>query len=488
MSEETPGNTGETTVSPVDTPALAPIVESKRIDAMDILRGFALLGILFMNVEWFGRPIAEIGTFDETLTGADHAVGWLVRALIEGKFYKMFALLFGMGFAVMLIRARDVGRPFGWWFTRRMVVLFLIGMLHMIFIWPGDILHDYAFAGLVLLGLILIFQTNRLKKYDKPSTYLRIGLVWLSFPIVASTVAAIVFAVQYDPSKFADYWEEEQQVFTVVEERLALPAEETGDDQSADDDDAEDDEERELTPEEERQEKVDSIVESRRETEENGRQEVDAYTQPSYWGATSYRFGDAFFRLSFTPIFTFIILMPIYLLGYWMVASGVLRNHVENRHIFKPMAWIGSLFGLFFTVGSLLVIQHPVAEQSQVFLAAGNTMFYLGQYVLCAGYVGMIVLLIGDPKWQARFHLLAPMGRMALTNYIMQTAILSILFHGYGFGLWAQVSRAPQMLLVVVILLFQAVLSSWWLKRFRFGPLEWAWRSATYMSLQPMRI
>jgi len=107
---------------------------------------------------------------------------------------------------------------------------------------------------------------------------------------------------------------------------------------------------------------------------------------------------------------------------------------------------------------------------------------------LGAGYLGVIVLMLGSDKWVARLRRLAPMGRMALTNYIMQTLILSLIFHGYAGGLWGQVSRAPQLLLVVGILVFQGFVSAWWLRRFRFGPLEWLWRSATYKSLQPMRL
>jgi uncharacterized protein len=83
---------------------------------------------------------------------------------------------------------------------------------------------------------------------------------------------------------------------------------------------------------------------------------------------------------------------------------------------------------------------------------------------------------------------LAPFGRMALTNYIMQSVILLLVFHGYAGGLYGQVSRSGQMLVVVAILVIQIVLSTWWLKRYRFGPLEWLWRLATYLSWQPLRI
>ncbi|MDH3441222.1 MAG: DUF418 domain-containing protein [Gammaproteobacteria bacterium] len=181
------------------------------------------------------------------------------------------------------------------------------------------------------------------------------------------------------------------------------------------------------------------------------------------------------------------MLLPTFLIGYWMVASGVLRNHRENRHIFRPMAVIGLSFGLFLTVGGLVVLQHPAAEISEVLGAAGGTLFFFGQYVLCAGYVGLIVLLLDKQRWFAFLNRCAPMGRMALTNYLMQTAILAAIFHGYAGGLFAQVSRAPQMLIALAILAFQMALSIWWLKRYRFGPLEWIWRSLTYKSMQPIR-
>jgi uncharacterized protein len=97
-------------------------------------------------------------------------------------------------------------------------------------------------------------------------------------------------------------------------------------------------------------------------------------------------------------------------------------------------------------------------------------------------------LLLGSPAWSAQLNKFAPMGRMALTNYIMQTVILAAIFHGYAGGLFGQVARAPQMLIVIAILVIQLYFSTWWLNRYRFGPLEWLWRSLTYMSLQPMRI
>jgi len=477
-----PDDSSHATPDPVqEDSGLAPIAESRRIDSMDILRGVALVGILLMNIEWFGRSIAEIGTFDDSLTGLDHATGWLIRCLVEGKFYKMFALLFGMGFAVMLIRAREKGMAFGAWFTRRMLVLFIFGVLHMVLIWPGDILHDYAFAGLLLLGWIFIFETERLKKFNQPNTFLRIALIWMIFPIIATTISGGVYGVRFDDSRVMKTWQEEQHIAALIEERMVLPREET----ESDADSA--DEAQEVSPEEELEQTVSQAVERRHDRQEQIDTEFNAYTNATYWEATKYRAEDSLSRLRFTPVFALLILFPTFLIGYWMVASGVLKNHHENRHIFKPMALLGLGFGLIMSIGGLVVMQQPAAEISALLGTMGGSLFFFGQYVLCAGYVGLIVLLLEKPRWFSFFSRFAPMGRMALTNYIMQTAILALIFHGYAGGLFGQVPRAPQMLIVIAILAFQLYLSTWWLSKYRFGPLEWLWRSLTYNAIQPMR-
>jgi uncharacterized protein len=470
----------QTSDSAAESPALAPISASTRIDAMDILRGIAIVGILFMNIEWYaGRSINDIGTFDQSLTGADHAIGWLIRCLVEGNFYKLFALLFGMGFAVMLIRAREAGKPFGAWFTRRMLVLFAFGLLHMIFVWGGDILHDYAFTGLLLLGFVLLLQTQRLRKYDTPSTFLKVGIVWLAFPVVASAIAAMVFSVRFDHGQLVERWQDDQYVAIQVEDRMPVPLPPEEDDEA--------DTDRELTKEEEIEQRVIDTVRAEQEHAADVQREIDAYSQPSYWKATRFRFDDALSRLQGTPFFALFVLMPVFLVGYWFVASGVLRNHRQYVHLFRSMAIIGLSFGLLLSIAGLVILQHPVLDVASVLPAVGNVTFFFGQYVLCAGYVGAIVLLLGSPAWAGRLDRFAPMGRMALTNYIMQTVMLAVIFHGYAGGLFGQVGRAPQMLIVIAIVVFQLYLSAWWLRRYRFGPLEWLWRSLTYRSVQPMR-
>jgi uncharacterized protein len=110
-----------------------------------------------------------------------------------------------------------------------------------------------------------------------------------------------------------------------------------------------------------------------------------------------------------------------------------------------------------------------------------------GAPLLCLAYLSALALLSLRPGWGARLKVLAPVGQMALTNYLMQSIICTLIFYGYGLGLFGKVGPAAGILLTVVIYLIQIPISHWWMKRFRYGPAEWLWRSMTYLKLQPMR-
>ena len=496
MSDISPDSSSPEVESQSQPESLAPISAANRIDAMDILRGLALVGILLMNVEWFTRSMASMASFDTGQTGLDHAVGWLIRCFVEGKFYKLFALLFGMGFAVMLIRAEEADRPFGAWFSRRMLVLFIIGMLHMIFLWGGDILHDYAFAGFVFLGWIFLLRRKRFQKFNNPRSFLKIGLVWLAIPMVLASIIGIGFGVSLDHDRLETQWQKELNIASMVATELErdpvedavegdeeMPSDSVEGEHEADTADAE----AELSEEEQLAKSVKDETDNKQELQKKIQKENAAFTSLSYWEATQFRMKFAGFMLMLTPALTLMMLVPIFMLGYWLISSGVMRNHKDYGHIFRPMATIGLGFGLVFSVAAVLIIQHPATRVSGLLRPLGQTLFLTGQYALAAGYLGVTIRLLNSPKWAKSLNRFAPMGRMALTNYIMQSVILTSLFYGYAGGMYGEISRAPQMLLVVGIIVFQLFFSTWWLNRYRFGPLEWLWRSLTYMKRQPMR-
>ncbi|MFC7160224.1 DUF418 domain-containing protein [Pseudidiomarina halophila] len=132
-----------------------PVSANERIHMLDVIRGFALLGILLMNIEFFQRPLtAMMFGFDNSLTGIDRSVGWIVFTFVQGKFYTMFSLLFGIGFVIFYDRAKQHHDSPRWLFFRRLLILGLFGFVHIAYIWGGDILLTYAIVGLLLLFFI----------------------------------------------------------------------------------------------------------------------------------------------------------------------------------------------------------------------------------------------------------------------------------------------------------------------------------------------
>jgi uncharacterized protein len=384
-----------------------------------------------------------------------------------------------------------------------MLVLWVIGILHFIFLFTGDILHDYALGGMLLLGWLLLFRTRRLARFNRPEAFLKIALVWLLVPFIVGTVAGLIYGTTHDPSDLEQGWAEAQEVRATVDERVEQAGKVTPSDESDGDDDpkgvteaAEDAGPDEATePADESENEADEVektisekVERRLEHEKRKQEEIEAYTEGSYWQATAYRAKTLPGWLAFSPVFTLVVLLPIFLVGYWFVASGTLRRHRENRHVFKWMAIVGTTFGLFLNVVGLTILQHPVSEVARAVRIGGEATFQFGQIPPSAGYVGLIVLAADTARGRRWLEPFAPMGRMALTNYIMHSLILVLIFHAYGADMFGRIPRAPQMLIVVPIVAFQMIFSAWWLKRYRFGPLEWVWRSLTYKSWQPMRI
>ena len=123
----------------VAAPRLTPVAEGQRIEALDVVRGFALFGIFLMNIEWLNRPIAALGIegMPRGLTGADWLASWFIAYFVQGKFWTIFSLLFGMGFAVMLVRAERAGREFMTVYLRRILALAVFGAVHFIYILGG---------------------------------------------------------------------------------------------------------------------------------------------------------------------------------------------------------------------------------------------------------------------------------------------------------------------------------------------------------------
>ncbi len=476
---------------------LSPVKVTERISVMDSLRGMALVGILMMNIEWFNRPVGKLGSFDPSLNGINYSASWFVRVFVEGKFYKLFALLFGMGFAVMLIRAQQSSRPFVGMFIRRMSALFVFGMLHYIFLWDGDILHDYAFAGLLLLAWVQITKTQRMSRFSQPKSFLRLGLYILIFPVVSMIVVGNIIGMSKDHNDRAQEWSERVEIIALSKnlleqkklERKNNPTPSRDEINFLDEEETKEDVDTDAMNREERVEYLaNERAEDKFEDFVDVEKEKDAINNLSFWSSVEFRaalFPEALVDMI---MFSLVMLLPIFMLGYWLIASGVLNESKKHPYLFRSLAWVGTIIGLAITTASLHIMQSPITKETIYIEAAALTSFGFAQYLVTAGYFGVVVCLYQSDRWQKIFQVFSPIGRMALTNYIMHTVILALIFYGYGAGMFGNISRAPQMLIVALIIISQLVISTLWLRYYRFGPLEWLWRCVTYKKIQPMKL
>ena len=407
------------------TDNLVPIAMADRIEAMDVLRGFALFGILLMNLEGFVGPVLASGTgLDPKLVGMDRTVDLLVYVLVQGKFYTLFSLLFGMGFAVMSQRAEQASRPFAGVYWRRGLVLLALGAMHALFVWAGDILMMYALCSFLLLAF-------------RPLPYR--WYVWLGLGAYAMPIG-FMFLMGGMGSLLAGTEGWDKAMGEIGTQMQAL---------------------------------VDN--------------ERVAYGSGSYVDATWQRLKSTGMLLSNITMFGFIA-FGLFLLGAWFVRSGAIARPGEFPRMYATLRWVAWPLGLLAMLGSVTLAPTMDFATFNLRVSTAFALQMLANLLMCLGYVAWVMRALASPPWQRSLAWLAPAGRMALTNYLMQSLVCTWIFYGYGLGYFEQLPRAWQPVFALVLFGLQVALSRLWLSRFRFGPVEWLWRSLTYAKLQPLRL
>ena len=232
-------------------------------------------------------------------------------------------------------------------------------------------------------------------------------------------------------------------------------------------------------------EEVAAFQEQWRPSEDALAEEIAAM-RGSWWGEIVYRVPSVVeFQLVFIPFHMFWRACGCMLLGMALFKWGLLSG-VGSRRLYGTLAVIGLLVGLPLTAMS---IQRQIASDWAPIYCffLGNQYAYWGAIPISLGYISIVMLFLRANVWPALANRLAAVGRMAFTNYLVQTLICTTLFYGRGFGLFGQVERVGQIGIVLAIWILQLAYSPIWLRHFRFGPMEWLWRSLSYRSRQPMR-
>jgi len=406
---------------------LTPTAPEERIEVLDVLRGFALLGILMVNMAFYSQPI--VVPFLGEPAGAraiDRAASLFIRFFAEGKFYSLFSLLFGIGLFVQMTRVEARGGAFGALYARRLLVLLAIGVAHALFIWPGDILATYALLGFILLA----FR----KRKPKTLAVWAVGLVVV--PLVLAVVSMVVIHL----------------VRGQAHDAAALAA-----------------------------------AQSQRMTRWAGlaAQEWQAYRQGSFLEVTRQRARDVVLLLpSLVRMVPGILCM--FVSGLWVARRGLLHDVAANRRLLVRIISVCLPLGLI--ANALLVLAHNRgAGGPGGWFLAGYAAVAIGGPLLCFAYASGLALLVAGEPWRQRLAPLGAAGRMALTNYLLQSLVCTTLFYGYGVGLLGRLGAAAGLALALALWAAQLGLSVLWLRHFRYGPAEWLWRSLTYLRAQPMR-
>lgn len=405
--------------SDIIQPSGGPWPPPGRVPLIDTLRALALFGVIVMNIV----SMVMIFKASEVVSSAgppDMLAGVADLVFLQGKARSCFALLFGVGFGVMLLRADAAGHGFTGFYLRRMSLLLLFGIFNQVFLFWGDILVTYAPLGMLLLpcrrlsdralfiaALVLVVGVPVLHgllemAIGGPLPSLTAGAVDGSEPARLASAAATYLEAPYGPV----IWEQN------VREKLLLWRDGT-----------------------------------------------------AYW--VVYSLGVA----------------GLFLLGLLVARRGLLFDVARNRALLRRVAWTCVPVGLAL---SILHATESFGWAPPQPLAGFVTLSYAGLPLLAVGYVAIAALLLARCSGRVE-RLLAPVGRMALTNYLASGAIGALVYHGYGLGLLGKLGMAQMNLLGLAIFVVLALASHAWLSVFQQGPAEWLWRCGSHGRWQPLR-
>lgn len=420
-------------VSYLPPPSARPVDAGERVVLLDTLRGFALCGVFMANVFlWFsGRMFsspAQMEAAQKNASWLDTAINHAFGPLISGRFITLFSFLFGLGFAVQLGRAERRGTSVIPVYTRRLGVGLGLGLAHLFLLFQGDIVSTYALLGFTLL----LFY----KRSDRTLLIWAAVLIFLG-PVLWNTAMRLPQLLSLPGAAEA--------AKAANERSAALRA-----------------------------------------------QVLEAFSHGSWLDTVrvgaEYYAGDLFKMLStFLPV-----IVGRFLLGLWAGRRRLFHDAPQHlpffRRLLKWSLGLGLLASAVGVIAGQLFSRKIINPQELPWLPfILGPMRHLGELGMAAAYVSTLTLLFQRDAWRRLLMVLAPVGQMALTNYLLESVLGTLLFYGYGLGLMGKLGSAAQIAVALAIFALQIVLSHLWLARFRFGPAEWVWRSLTYGKAQPLR-
>ncbi|MEO7393954.1 MAG: DUF418 domain-containing protein [Chitinophagaceae bacterium] len=405
-----------------------PVKDVNRSPVLDILRGIAILGIFINNIYGFTGYgfLTEKHKQQFSTYPTDNIISFLQTMLIEGKFYSLFSLLFGIGFSIIIIRNEQKGINAFKVFYRRIAILFLIGAAHIYFLWEGDILLLYAILGFVLP----LFK----KCSDKGL------LIWATVLILSPlAIDVIKILLQLNPGDFL------QPIAESIDKKTGVP--------------------------------LDDGWRTYLFKDGSGWQEWRNYQSSSF----IYRYQSLLNNNRIPKV------LGMFLIGFYVGRKMMYVNLSNYTTLLKKLMIWGFVIG----IPASFAMAWFAGDGKNVYQSAWgllDTFFYvIGVVPLSLAYVSAICLFWIKTKGINKLSVFAPVGRMALTNYLLQTIFGVFIFYGVGFGMGQKIGPVYFIPAAIGFYLLQVLFSNFWFKYFQYGPIEWVWRQLTYGKRLPLR-
>lgn len=427
--------------------AAAPVGQNERIVILDSLRGIAILGILLMNIPHFALPTGDPSVLNEFGTinfKAWHFIAWLP----DGTQRALFSMLFGAGILLFIggKEKRLDGLLPADYFFRRQLWLMVFSMIDVfLLLWYGDILLDYACLGMIMYSF---------RKLSPKALLLGAGLCFL-FMLARENRDL------YQDKKMIHRGETIAAMDTTVTKLTVLQKEQLG---------------------AMKEFKEKNTQESKLKRMEKARLKTTGSYETLYEYRTN-RYIDSLVEYLFFGLWDVLLFMFI---GMAFFKMGILTGQASVK-VYAWMCIVGLGVGLTISYFRLQPIIESKFNWFEYTKKIPVAFYELSRTFRSIGLLGLIMLLYKSGLFKWLFALMRPVGQMAFTNYLMQSLMCGLFFYGIGFGMYGKLERHEIYYVVGAVWVIQIIYSNIWLYYFRFGPLEWAWRSLTYWKKQPMK-
>ena len=437
---------------PVTTETLlaAPVNQSERIVILDSLRGIAILGILLMNIPGFALPApaayGDLSVLNET--GVNFKTWYFIELSVAGTQRALFSILFGAGIILFISRKEKntEGLMPAEYFFRRQLWLLVFGLFNaFVLLWFWDILFQYAICGMIL------FAFRRLSP---------------KILIIAAVVCLFLQTARDNVLFYRD-----KKVITTGE---MIAKKDTTQIKLTDDEKAELGAMTGLKEKNSAEGEKKEMEKSLRKVRGDYASFYEYQSERSFYGEVHYTYDGLWDIL----IFMF--------LGMAFYKNGVLMGNAPAKLYW--LLFIGGMAGgIFLTWFKLKPLIDLNFNYYEIIKQVKLELYEVARVFRSIGIFGLIMLLYKSGWFKWFFALMRPVGQMAFTNYLMQSLLAGLFFYGIGFGYFGKLQRYEIYYVVAATWTLQIIWSHIWLRYFRFGPLEWAWRCLTYWKKQPFR-